>query len=93
MKRIDSYSPLVIRTAVRGNNGRYKVVKIVLRIAYVDDRVVKRDVVLEISLLRLEAVVLELDRAHEVWVKLVNPYLGPTTLAEIQVFGNTIKYR
>ncbi|MDT7889446.1 MAG: hypothetical protein RQ885_10795 [Desulfurococcales archaeon] len=93
MKRIDSYSPLVIRTAVRGNNGRYKVVKIVLRIAYVDDRVVKRDVVLEISLLRLEAVVLELDRAHEVWVKLVNPYLGPTPLAEIQVFGNTIKYR
>ncbi|MDT7890245.1 MAG: hypothetical protein RQ885_14885 [Desulfurococcales archaeon] len=44
-KRIDGYSPLVIRTAVRGNNGRYKVMKIVLRIAYVDGRVVERDVV------------------------------------------------
>jgi hypothetical protein len=30
---------------VRGANGRYKVMKIVLRIAYVDDRIVERDVV------------------------------------------------
>jgi hypothetical protein len=44
-KRIDGYSPLAIRTAVRGTNRRYKVVKIVLWIAHVDGRVVKRDVV------------------------------------------------
>jgi len=31
--------------------------------------------------------------AHEVWVKLVIPHQGPTPLTEIQVFGNTIKYR
>jgi uncharacterized protein YcsI (UPF0317 family) len=42
MKRIDGYSPLVIRSAVRGANGRYKVVKIVLRIAYVDERDIVR---------------------------------------------------
>jgi len=35
----------VIRTAVRRANGRYKVVKAVLRVAYVDGRVVERDVV------------------------------------------------
>ncbi|MDT7888983.1 MAG: hypothetical protein RQ885_08430 [Desulfurococcales archaeon] len=40
----------MIRTAVKGNNGRYKVVKIVLRIAYVDDRVVKRDIVRAINI-------------------------------------------
>ena len=31
--------------------------------------------------------------AHEVWVKPMNPHQGPTPLTEIQVFGNTIKYR
>ena len=31
--------------------------------------------------------------AHEVWVKLVNSHQGPTPLMEIQVFGDTIKYR
>jgi hypothetical protein len=35
----------VIRTAVRGAKGRFKVVKVVLRVAYVDGRVVERDVV------------------------------------------------
>jgi hypothetical protein len=35
----------VIRSAVKRNNGRYKVIKIVLRVAYVDGRVVERDVV------------------------------------------------
>jgi putative transposase len=44
-KRIDGYSPLVIRTAVRGAKGRFKVVKVVLRVAYVDGRIVERDVV------------------------------------------------
>jgi IS605 OrfB family transposase len=44
-KRIEGYSPLVIRTAVRGAKGRFKVVKVVLRVAYVDGRIVERDVV------------------------------------------------
>jgi hypothetical protein len=44
-KRIDSYSPLVICTAVRRANRRYKVMKIVLRITYVDGRVIERDAV------------------------------------------------
>jgi hypothetical protein len=51
----------VIRSAVRRANGRYKVIKIVLRIAYVDGRVVERDAVgainigLEYFILRWEA--------------------------------------
>jgi putative transposase len=44
-KRIDGYSPLVICTSVRAANGRFKVVKVVLRVAYVDGRIVERDVV------------------------------------------------
>jgi len=99
MKRIDGYSPLVIRTAVRGANGRFKVVKIVLRVAYVDGRIVERDVVgaINIGLKYLSSdgspMALGSTGAHEVWVKLVNPHQGPTPLTEIQVFGNTIKYR
>jgi IS605 OrfB family transposase len=98
-KRIDGYSPLVIRTAVRGANGRFKVVKIVLRVAYVDGRIVERDVVgaINIGLKYLYSdgspMALGSTGAHEVWVKLVNPHQGPTPLTEIQVFGNTIKYR
>ncbi len=98
-KRIDGYSPLVIRTAVRGAKGRFKVVKIVLRVAYVDGRIVERDVVgaINIGLKYLSSngspMALGSTGAHEVWVKLVNPHQGPTPLTEIQVFGNTIKYR
>ncbi len=98
-KRIDGYSPLVIRTAVRGAKGRFKVVKIVLRVAYVDGRIVERDVVGAINIglkyLSLDGspVALGSTGAHEVWVKLVIPHQGPTPLTEIQVFGNTIKYR
>jgi putative transposase len=44
-KRIEGYSPLLICTAVRGANGRFKVVKVILRIAYVDGRIVERDVI------------------------------------------------
>ncbi|MDT7889767.1 MAG: IS200/IS605 family accessory protein TnpB-related protein [Desulfurococcales archaeon] len=44
-RRIDGYSPLVIRSAVKRASGRYKAIKIVLRIAYVDGRVFERDVV------------------------------------------------
>ncbi|MDT7890185.1 MAG: transposase, partial [Desulfurococcales archaeon] len=99
MKRIDSYSPLVIRTAVRGNNGRYKVVKIVLRIAYVDERVVKRDAVgaINIGLKYLSSdgrpVASGSTGTHAVRVKPMIPSLGATPLAEIQVFGSIIKYR
>jgi len=98
-KRIDGYSPLVIRTAVRGAKGRFKVVKVVLRVAYVDGRIVERDVVgaINIGLKYLSSdgspMALGSTGAHEVWVKLVNPHQGPTPLTEIQVFGNTIKYR
>jgi putative transposase len=98
-KKINGYSPLVIRTAVRGAGGRFKVVKVVLRVAYVDGRIVERDVVgaINIGLKYLYSdgspVALGSTGAHEVWVKLVNPHQGPTPLTEIQVFGNTIKYR
>jgi IS605 OrfB family transposase len=98
-RRIEGYSPLVIRTAVRGANGRFKVVKVVLRVAYVDGRIVERDVVgaTNIGLKYLSSdgspVALGSTGAHEVWVKLMNPHRGPTPLTEIQVFGDTIKYR
>jgi putative transposase len=98
-KRIDGYSPLVIRTAVRGANGRFKVVKIVLRVAYVDGRIVERDVVgaINIGLKYLSSdgspVALGSTGAHEVWVRLVIPHLGPTPLTGLQIFTDTIKYR
>jgi IS605 OrfB family transposase len=98
-KKINGYSPLVIRTAVRGAKGRFKVVKVVLRVAYVDGRVVERDVVgvINIGLKYLSSdgspVALGSTGAHEVWVKLVIPHQGPTPLTEIQVFTDTIKYR
>jgi hypothetical protein len=83
-KRIDGYSPLVICTAMKGNNDRYKVIKIVLRIAYVDSRVVKRVVVgaIHIGLKYLylggRPVALGSTGAHEVWVKPMIPSLGAT---------------
>jgi putative transposase len=98
-KKINGYSPLVIRTAVRGAKGRFKVVKVVLRIAYVDGRIVERDVIgaINIGLKYLSSdgspMALGSTGAHEVWVKQMNPHQGPTPLTEIQVFGNTIKYR
>jgi putative transposase len=98
-RRIEGYSPLVIRTAVRGAKGRYKVVKIVLRVAYVDGRIVERDVVGAINIGHKylssdgSPVALGSTGAHEVWVKHVNPHLGLTPLTEIQVFTDTIKYR
>jgi IS605 OrfB family transposase len=81
-KRIDGYSHLVIRTAVRGNNGRYKVMKIVLRIAYVDGRVFERDVVgaINIELKYLSSggrpVAFGSTGTHVVWVKPMNPHWG-----------------
>jgi len=98
-KKINGYSPLVIRTAVRGAKGRFKVVKVVLRVAYVDGRIVERDVIgaINIGLKYLSSdgspMALGSTGAHEVWVKLMIPHQGPTPLTEIQVFGNTIRYR
>ena len=97
-KRIDGYSPLVICTAVRGAKGRFKVVKIILRIAYVDGRIVERDVIgaINTGLKYLSSngnpMALGSTGAREVWVKHVNPHKGLTPLTEIQVFGNTLKY-
>ena len=93
MRGINGYSPLVIRTAVRGAKGRFKVVKIVLRVAYVDGRIVERDVVGAINIglkyLSLDGspVALGSTGAHEVWVKLVIPHRGPTPLTEIPLAG------
>jgi IS605 OrfB family transposase len=98
-KRIEGYSPLVIRTAVRGAKGRFKVVKVVLRVAYVDGRIVERDVVgaINIGLKYLYSdgspMALGSTGAHEVWVKLMNPHQGPTPLTGLQIFTDTIKYR
>jgi putative transposase len=92
-RRIDGYSPLVIRTAVRGANGRYKVMKVVLRVAYVDGRIVERDVVgaINIGLKYLSSdgspVALGSTGAHEVWVKLMIPHQGPTPLTKIPLAG------
>ncbi len=89
----------MIRTAVRGANGRFKVVKVILRTAYVDGRIVERDVVgaINIGLKYLYSdgspMALGSTGAHEVWVKHVNPHRGPTPLTEIQVFTDAIKYR
>jgi hypothetical protein len=66
--------------------------KIVLRIAYVDDRIVERDVVgaINIGLKYLSSggrpVALGSTGAHEVWVKLVNPHLGPTTNGNSSIY-------
>jgi IS605 OrfB family transposase len=92
-KKINGYSPLVIRTAVRGAKGRFKVVKVVLRIAYVDGRIVERDVIgaINIGLKYLSSdgspMALGSTGAHEVWVKLVNPHQGPTPLTVIPLAG------
>jgi putative transposase len=97
-KRIDGYSPLVIRTAVRGAKGRYKVVKVVLRVAYVDGRIVERDVVgaINIGLKYLSSdgspVALGSTGAHEVWVKLVNPHQGPTPLTVFPLAGKRLNH-
>jgi putative transposase len=95
-KRIEGYSPLVIRTAVRGAKGRFKVVKVILRIAYVDGRIVERDVVgaINIGLKYLSSdgspMALGSTGVHEVWVKLMIPHRGPTPLTEIPLAGKRL---
>jgi putative transposase len=79
---------------MRGANGRFKVVKVVLRIAYVDGRVVERDVVgaINIGLIYLSSdgspVALGSTGAHEVWVMLMILQRDPTLLKEIPLAGN-----
>jgi IS605 OrfB family transposase len=81
--RINEYKPLVIRSAVKGLK-RVKVMKIVLRVAKVGERVLERDVVgaLNIGLKYLNTdgspVALGSTGVHEVRVKLVIPHRGPT---------------
>jgi IS605 OrfB family transposase len=95
---IRRFEPLMIRTAVKGVK-RVKVVKVTLRVAWVNGGVLERDVVgaVNIGLRYLNSdgspVALGSTGAHEVWVKLVIPHRGSTPLTEIQVFTNTIKYR
>jgi IS605 OrfB family transposase len=97
-RRIRSFESLMIRTAVKGLK-RVKVVKVTLRVAWVNGGVLERDVVgaVNIGLRYLNSdgspVALGSTGVHEVWVKLVNPHRGPTPLTEIQVFANTIRYR
>ena len=88
----------MIRSAVKGLK-RVKVVKAVLRVAWVGGRALERDVMgaVNIGLRYLNSdgspVALGSTGAHGVWVKLVIPHRGSTPLTEIQVFTNTIKYR
>jgi IS605 OrfB family transposase len=95
---INEYRPLVIRSAVKGLK-RVKVVKVALRVAWVNGGVLERDVVgaVNIGLKYLYSdgspVALGSTGTHEVWVKLVNPHRGATPLTGLQVFTNTIKYR
>jgi len=97
-RRIRSFEPLVIRSAVKGLK-RVKVVKAVLRVAWVGGRALERDVMgaVNIGLRYLNSdgspVALGSTGAHGVRVKLVIPHRGSTPLTEIQVFTNTIKYR
>jgi putative transposase len=97
-RRIKKFEPLMIRTAVKGLK-RVKVMKIVLRVAKVSERILERDVVgaINIGLKYLNSdgslMALGSTGAHGVWVKLMIPHRGPTPLTEIQIFTNTVKYR
>ncbi|NAZ32985.1 MAG: IS200/IS605 family element transposase accessory protein TnpB [Pyrobaculum sp.] len=83
-----TFSPLVIRTAVRGASGRVRPVKMRLRVGRAGDEVWERDVLgaVNIGLRYLQMggfVALAPTGAHAVRAMLVNPHLGPTPLAEI----------
>jgi IS605 OrfB family transposase len=87
---IKGYEPSVIRTAVRGVK-RIKVVKTVLRISRVGDRILERDVVgaINIGLRFLSSngrpVALASTGAHDVRVMLVIPHRGATPLDCLQL--------
>jgi IS605 OrfB family transposase len=89
---IKGYEPSVIRTAVRGLK-RIKVVKTVLRISRVGDRILERDVVgaINIGLRYLSSngrpVALASTGAHDVRAMLVTPHGGATPLDCLQLIG------
>jgi IS605 OrfB family transposase len=97
-KVIKRFEPLVIRSAVKGLE-RVKVMRMVLRVAWVGGGVLERDVVgaVNIGLKYLNSdgspVALGSTGTHEVWVKLVNPHRGATPLTGLQIFVNTVMYR
>jgi IS605 OrfB family transposase len=83
-----TFSPLVIRTAVRGASGRVRPVKIRLRVGKARGEVWERDVLgaVNIGLRYLQMggfVALVPTGAHAVRAMLMNLRLGPTPLAEI----------
>jgi IS605 OrfB family transposase len=97
-KRIKWFEPLVIRSAVKGLK-KVKVVKVALRVTWVNGRALERDVVgaVNIGLKYLNSdgspMALGSTGAHVVWAMLVNPRRGSTPLTGLQIFTNTIKYR
>jgi IS605 OrfB family transposase len=97
-KRIKWFEPLVIRSAVKGLK-RVKVVKVALRVTWVNGRALERDVVgaVNIGLKYLNSdgspMALGSTGAHGVWAMLVNPRRGSTPLTGLQIFTNTTKYR
>jgi len=85
-----TFSPLVIRTAVRGTSGRVRPVKIRLRVGRAGDEVWERDVLGAVNIglkyLQMGGFVASAPTgAHAARATLVNPRLGPTPLAEISV--------
>ncbi len=83
-----AFSPLVIRTAVRGASGRTRPVKIRLRVGRAEDEMWERDVMGAVNIglkyLQMGGFVASAPTgAHAVQAMLMNPRLGPTPLAEI----------
>ncbi len=83
-----TFSPLVIRTAVRGASGRVSPVKIRLRVGRAGDKAWERDVMGAVNIglkyLQMGGFVASAPTgAHAARATLVNPRLGPTPLAEI----------
>ena len=97
-RRIKKFEPLVIRTAVKGLR-RVRVMKIVLRVAWVGGRVLERDAVgaVNIGLKYLNSdgspVALGSTGTHEVWVKLVNPHRGATPLTVFDYICEYLQFR
>ena len=89
---------MVIRVAVKGVK-RVKVLKLRLKVARVNGRILERDVVgaINTGLKHLTTngspAALGSTCAHGVWVKLVNQHQGAIPLMELQLFTNTIKCR
>ncbi|MFZ8811037.1 MAG: IS200/IS605 family accessory protein TnpB-related protein [Pyrobaculum sp.] len=88
-----TFSPLVIRTAVRGASGRVRPVKIRLRVGRAGDEAWERDILGAVNIglryLQMGGFVASAPTgAHAARATLMNPRLGPTPLAEIQLSAN-----